>query len=67
MGLDPALVAAATLRRVHGTGAACSAEDAVFQLSLAHVLLDGGFDGVATLAEALAALEQWGGEPVTRG
>lgn len=53
MGLDPALVAAATLRRVHGTGAACSAEDAVFQLSLAHVLLDGGFDGVATLAEAI--------------
>ena len=53
MGLDPALVAAATLQRVHGTGSACSADDAVFQLSLAHVLLDGGYDGVATLAEAI--------------
>ena len=53
MGLDPALVAAATLHRVHGTGSVCSADDAVFQLSLAHVLLDGGYDGVATLAEAI--------------
>jgi acetolactate decarboxylase len=53
MGLDPGLVAAATLHRVHGTDAACSADDAVFQLSLAHVLLDGGYDGVATLAEAI--------------
>lgn len=53
--LDAPLVAAATLRRTHGTDPRlCTASDVTHQLQLAHVLLDGGFDGVATLAEALA-------------
>lgn len=53
--LDAPLVAAATLRRTHGIDPrACDARDVTHQLQLAHVLLDGGFDGVATLAEALA-------------
>lgn len=50
MTLDAPLVAAATLGRATG----CDAADATHQLQLAHVLLDGGYDGVATLAEALA-------------
>lgn len=52
MSLDVTLVAAATLRRqgVHGHDAT---DDSTFQLQLAHVLLDGGYDGVATIAEAL--------------
>ena len=54
MTFDAALVAAATIRRAGLDPRACSADDAVHQLQLAHVLLDGGFDGVATLAEALA-------------
>jgi acetolactate decarboxylase len=32
----------------------CAASDVTHQLQLAHVLLDGGYEGVATLAEALA-------------
>jgi acetolactate decarboxylase len=53
--LDAPLVAAVTLRREPtGTAGDCSASDAVHQLQLAHVLLDGGYDGVATLADALA-------------
>jgi acetolactate decarboxylase len=53
--LDAPLVAAATLRRTHGIDPRqCDAADVTHQLQLAHVLLDGGFDGVATLAEALA-------------
>lgn len=57
MGLDAPLVAAATLRRAHGTGIAHAVDpgtEATHQLQLAHVLLDGGYDGVATLEEALA-------------
>lgn len=55
MTLDAPLVAAATLRRARGLDPrACPAVDATHQLQLAHVLLDGGYDGVATLAEALA-------------
>lgn len=55
MSIDAPLVAAATLRRMHGTDPrSCPARDATHQLQLAHVLLDGGYDGVATLAEALA-------------
>jgi acetolactate decarboxylase len=53
MGLDPALAAAVTLRRQRG--GACAAGDAVFQLSLANVLLDGGYDGVTTLGEVMPA------------
>ena len=53
--MDAPLVAAATLRRTHGTDPRnCAASDVTHQLQLAHVLLDGGFDGVATLEEALA-------------
>lgn len=55
MTLDAPLVAAATLRRSRGVDPrTCAAADVTHQLQLAHVLLDGGFDGVATLAEALA-------------
>lgn len=55
MTFDAPLVAAATLRRSRGIDPRqCSARDVTHQLQLAHVLLDGGYDGVATLAEALA-------------
>lgn len=55
MSLDAPLVAAATLRRMHGRDPRqCAASDVTHQLQLAHVLLDGGYDGVATLGEALA-------------
>lgn len=55
MSLDAPLVAAATLRRTHGMDPRqCSAGDVTHQLQLAHVLLDGGYEGVATLEEALA-------------
>lgn len=53
--LDAPLVAAATLRRTHGIDPRqCSASDVTHQLQMAHVLLDGGYEGVATLEEALA-------------
>lgn len=56
MTLDAPLVAATTLWRITGgSPSACTTQDAVYQLQLAHVLLDGGYDGVATLADALAA------------
>ena len=54
MTFDAPLVAAATIMRAGLDPRACSVDDAVHQLQLAHVLLDGGFDGVATLEEALA-------------
>ena len=54
MTFDAALIAAATIKRAGMDPRECSMDDAVHQLQLAHVLLDGGFDGVATLAEALA-------------
>lgn len=55
MTLDAPLVAAATLRRTYGTDPrTCSDEDVTRQLQLADVLLSGGYDGVATLEEALA-------------
>lgn len=55
MALDAPLVAAATLRTTYGTDPQqCSAADVTHQLQLAHVLLDGGYDGVTTLEEALA-------------
>jgi acetolactate decarboxylase len=54
MALDAPLVAAATLRRSRGVDPrSCSTADTTHQLQLAHVLLDGGYAGVATLAEAL--------------
>ena len=40
-------------RHRQGGGGACVARDATFQLSLAHVLLDGGYDGVSTIGEVL--------------
>ncbi len=55
MGLDPGLAAAVTLQRRRGTAGACSTDDAVFQLTLAHVLLDGGYDAVSTLADVMPA------------
>lgn len=55
MTLDAPLVAAATLRRSYGRDPrGCDTADVTRQLQLAYVLLDGGYDGVATLAEALA-------------
>ncbi len=55
MSLDASLVAAATLRRATGIDPRqCQAADVTHQLQLAHVLLDGGYEGVATLEEALA-------------
>lgn len=55
MTMDAPLVAAATLRRTYGMDPrGCSTSDVTHQLQLAHVLLDGGYDGVATLGEALA-------------
>lgn len=55
MTLDAPLAAAATLRRAYGADAAhCDAADVTRQLQLAHVLLDGGYDGVTTLDEALS-------------
>lgn len=53
MTLDAPLAAAVTLRRAYG-GNDCDAADVTRQLQLAHVLLDGGYDGVTTLDEALA-------------
>ena len=55
MGFDASLVAAASLQWQRGFDAAeASHADATHQLQLAHVLLDGGYEGVATLEEALA-------------
>ncbi|MFZ9629108.1 MAG: acetolactate decarboxylase [Ilumatobacteraceae bacterium] len=53
MGLDPTLAAAVTLRSQRGVHGACSAADTTFQLSLAHVLLDGAYDGVVTLSDVM--------------
>lgn len=53
MTLDAPLAAAVTLRRAYGDRD-CDAADVTRQLQLAHVLLDGGYDGVTTLDEALA-------------
>lgn len=54
--MDAPLVAAASLRRTYGVDPRqCETSEVTHQLSLAHVLLDGGYDGVATLEEALAA------------
>lgn len=55
MGIDAGLTAAITLQRQHGSPVACSAHDALFQLSLAHVLLDGGYDGLVTIGEVMPA------------
>lgn len=55
MGLDPQLAAAVTLRRQRGVDGACAAHDEVFQLSLANVLLDGGFDGIVPLGDVMPA------------
>jgi acetolactate decarboxylase len=55
MGLDAGLAAAVTLQRQHDLDPTCPMADGVTQLALAHVLLDGGYDGVATLAELLPA------------
>lgn len=55
MGLDPGLAAAVSLHRTRGPHIDCQAADATFQLQLAHVLLDGGYDGVATIEEVLPA------------
>ncbi len=53
MSLDAPLVAAATLRREALADLDSVIDDATYQLQLAHVLLDGGYDGVATIGEAL--------------
>jgi len=53
MSLDAPLVAAATLRRESLADFDSMADDATYQLQLAHVLLDGGYDGVSTMGEAL--------------
>lgn len=53
MGLDAGLAAAVTLQRQHDLDPGCAMADGVTQFALAHVLLDGGYDGVATVAELL--------------
>jgi len=53
MGLDPTLAAAVTLRSQRGVGEPCVASDTTFQLSLAHVLLDGAYDGIVALSEVM--------------
>jgi acetolactate decarboxylase len=59
MSVDPKLVAATTLRTAHGLDHADRPDhEVVHQLQLAHVLLDGGYEGVATLAEVLADGDQ---------
>jgi len=55
VGLDAGLTAAITLQRQRGGDIACSAQDGLFQLSLAHVLLDGGYDGLVTIGEVMPA------------
>lgn len=55
MGLDAGLTAAVTLQRQRGSSAACSASDSVFQLTLANVLLDGGYDGIVTIGDVMPA------------
>jgi len=55
MGIDAGLTAAITLQRQHGSPIACSTRDALFQLSLANVLLDGGYDGLVTIGEVMPA------------
>lgn len=53
--LDPRLAAATALHRSRGASPdGCSVSDQTYQLQLAHVLLDGGYDGVATLGDVLA-------------
>ena len=55
MTLDAHLVAATTLRTARGVDPrSCPQDEVTHQLQLAHVLLDGGYEGVATLEEALA-------------
>lgn len=55
MSLDARLVAATTLRRARGVDPrSCPESEVTYQLQLAQVLLDGGYEGVATLGEALA-------------
>lgn len=55
MTLDADLVAATTLRTARGVDPrTCPQSEVTHQLQLAHVLLDGGYEGVATLGEALA-------------
>ena len=53
MSFDAPLIAAATLHRQGLGDAEATPDDATFQLQLAHVLLEGGYDGVSTMAEAL--------------
>ena len=55
MGLDAGLTAAITLQRQRGGNAACAAGDSIFQLTLANVLLDGGYDGIVTIGEVMQA------------
>lgn len=71
MSFDTPLIAAVTLQRQRLSDADTTSDDATFQLQLAHVLLEGGYDGVATMAEALqggdhglGALDRLDGEVV---
>ena len=58
MGFDPELAAAIAVSRRRitndGAGPICTVSDGVFQLSLAHVLLDGAYDGIVPLGDVLA-------------
>jgi len=53
VGFDASLAAAATIHRRTQAGEDCTLSDAVHQVSLAHVLLDGGYDGVTPIGEVL--------------
>lgn len=55
MGIDAGLAAAVTLQRQGINDIGCGAHDSIFQLTLANVLLDGGYDGVVTIGEVMPA------------
>jgi acetolactate decarboxylase len=57
VGVDAGLAAAVTLQRQR-PGDVCSVADRVTQFTLAHVLLDGGYDGVVTLGDILPSGDQ---------
>lgn len=58
MGLDAGLAAAVTLQHQHDLDPSCPVADRVTQFTLAHVLLDGGYDGVVTVGDVLPRGDQ---------
>jgi acetolactate decarboxylase len=58
VGLDAGLAAAVTLQHQHDLDPSCPIADRVTQFTLAHVLLDGGYDGVVTVGDVLPRGDQ---------